>query len=154
MLRAITPVIDGQEKVEAILDPGCQVVAMSEEISLALAIPYDLTVWLSMMLANGEVDKMLRIVRNVPFLVSDITLYMQVHVLWAPAYNILLRCPFNVLTKSVVCNYSDENQTVTIQDPNTGCMATVLTIPRGSFRFANQCGPSNRCSAHLQSQDF
>ena len=26
MLRAITPVIDGQEKVEAILDPGCQVV--------------------------------------------------------------------------------------------------------------------------------
>ena len=110
---------------------------MSEEISLALTIPYDPMVRLSMMSANREVDKTLGIACNVPFLVGDITLYMQVHVLWAPAYNILLRCPFDVLTKSVICNYSDKNQTVTIQDPNTGHMATVPTIPRGSFHFAN-----------------
>src|SRR5258708_16961727 len=89
-LRAINPVIDGQEKVEAILDPRCQVVAMSEEISLALAIPYNLMVWLSMMSANGEVDKMLGIARNVPFLVGDITLYIQVHILRVPVYDILL----------------------------------------------------------------
>src|SRR5258708_16973771 len=61
MLRAITLVIDGQEKVEAILDPGCQVVAMLEEISLTLTIPYDPTVWLSMMSATGAVDKTLGI---------------------------------------------------------------------------------------------
>src|SRR5258708_21778295 len=114
MLRAITPVIDRQEKVEAILDPRCQVVTMSEEISLALAIPYNLTVRLSMMSANGEVDKTLGIARNVPFLVGNITLYMQVHILRAPAYDILLACPFDVLTKSVICNYLDKNQTVTI----------------------------------------
>src|SRR5713226_3889643 len=111
---------------------------MSEEISLALTIPYDPMVRLSMMSANREVDKTLGIACNVPFLVGDITLYMQVHVLWAPAYNILLGRPFDVLTKLVICNYSDKNQTVTIQDPNTGCMATVPTIPHGSFRFANR----------------
>jgi len=147
-LRAITPVINGQEKVEAILDPRCQVVAMLEEISLTLAIPYDLTVQLSMMSANGEVDKTLGIAHNVPFLVGDIILYMQVHILRAPAYDILLGRPFNVLTKLVICNYLDENQTVTIRDPNTGHMATVPTIPHGSFRFANRRRPSNRCSMH------
>src|SRR5258708_10150817 len=114
MLRAITPVIDRQEKVEAILDPGCQVVAMSEEISLVLAIPYDPTVRLSMMSANGEVDKMLGIACNVPFLVSDITLYIHVHILREPVYDILLIPPFDVLTKLVICNYLNENQTVTI----------------------------------------
>ena len=37
-LRAILPTVDRQDKIEAILDPGCQVVAMSEEVCNALAI--------------------------------------------------------------------------------------------------------------------
>ena len=40
-LRAILPTVDGQDKIEAILDPGCQVVAMSEEVCNVLAIAYD-----------------------------------------------------------------------------------------------------------------
>ncbi len=153
-LRVITPVVDRQEKVEAILDPGCQVVAMSEEILLALAIPYDPTICLSMISANGNVDETLGIACNVPFLVGNITLYLQVHVLQAPAYDILLGCPFDVLTKLVIRNYSDENETITICDPNTGCTATVPTVQRGSFHFANQCRPSHTCTTHPQSQDF
>ena len=35
-LRAILPVIDGQERVEAILDPGCQIVTMSEQVLTAV----------------------------------------------------------------------------------------------------------------------
>jgi hypothetical protein len=137
-LRAILPVVDGQDKVEAILDPGCQVVAMSEEICNALALHYDPTIRLHMMSANGGVDQSLGLARNVPFLVGDITLYLQIHVLRAPAYDILLGRPFDVLTQSVVRNYANENQTVTIKDPNTGRKATVPTIARGSFRFADR----------------
>ena len=91
-----------------------------------------------MMSANGGVDQSLGLARNVPFLVGDITLYLQVHILRKPAYDILLGRPFDVLTQSIVRNYADENQTVTIIDPNTSRKATVPTIPRGSFRFADR----------------
>jgi hypothetical protein len=80
-LHAILPTVDGQDKVEAILNPGCQVVAMSEEVCNALALHYDPTIWLHMMSANGSIDQSLGLACNVPFLVGDITLYLQVHIL-------------------------------------------------------------------------
>ncbi len=137
-LRAILPVVDNQEKVEAILDPGCQIVAMSEEVCNALALPYDPTIRLNMVSANGGVNQSLGLARNVPFLVGEITLYLQVHILRSPAYDILLGRPFDILTQSVVRNYRDENQTITILDPNTSKKATVPTIQRGSYRFAER----------------
>ena len=91
-----------------------------------------------MVLANSGVDQLLGLAGNVPFLVGTITLYLQVHVLHAPAYDILLGHPFNILTQSVVRNFADENQTITILDPNTGRKVTVPTIPRGTFRFTEQ----------------
>jgi hypothetical protein len=151
-LRAILPVVDGQDKVEAILDPGCQIVAMSEEVCNALALPYDPTIRLSMVSANGGVNQSLKLARNVPFVVGEITLYLQVHVLRAPAYDILLGRPFDVLMQSVVHNFADENQTVTILDPNTGRKATIPTIPRGSFRFADRRSPIDIGST--KTQDF
>ena len=150
VLRAILLVIDGQDRVEAILDPRCQIVAMSKEVLNALALPYDPSVRLNMVSANGGIDQSLGLARNVPFLVGDIVLYLQVHVLHAPAYDILLGHPFNVLTQSVVWNFLDENQTVTILDPNTGRKATVPTIQCGSFRFAEWC--ARKCPVH--SADF
>ena len=147
-LCAILPMVDRQDKVEAILDPGCQIVAMSEEVCNALALHYDPTIRLNMMSANGGVDQSLGLARNVPFLIGDLTLYLQVHVLRNPAYDILLGRPFDVLTQSVVRNYPDENQTITLLDPNTGKRATVPTIPRGSFRFADR--RAKRCSIHAQ----
>ncbi len=89
-LRTILPMVDGSEKVEAILDPGCQIVAMSEEVCNALAIPYNPSIRLNMVLANGGVDQSLSLARNVPFLVREITLYLQVHILSSLAYDILL----------------------------------------------------------------
>ena len=144
-LRMILPTVDGQDKIEAILDFSCQVVAMSEEVCNALALHYDPTIWLNMMSANGGVDQSLGLACNVLFLVGDIMLYLQVHIPHASAYDILLGRPFDVLTQSIVCNYADENQTITIIDPNTSHQATVLTIPRGSFKFADR---------RIKKQDF
>ena len=89
-LRAIIPLVDGQDKVEAILDPGCQIIAMSEEVSNTLALPYDPTIWLNMVSANSGMDQSLGLAHNVPFLVRDITLYLQVHILYDPTYDTLL----------------------------------------------------------------
>src|SRR6266446_2734609 len=100
-----------------------------------------------MVSVNGGVDQSLGISHNIPFLVGDIMLYLQVHVLWAPAYNILLGHPFDVLMQSVIHNFSDDNQTVTILNPNTGHRATVLTIPHRSFCFAEWRMQKHKCKA-------
>ena len=73
-----------------------------------------------------------------PFLIGDITLYLQVHVLRSPAYDILLGRPFDVLTESVVRNFANEEQTITIHDPNGGHSATVPTFARGKRRAAQR----------------
>ena len=69
-LQVILPIIDGQKKVKVILDPGCQIVAMSEEVCTALALPYDPDIWLNMVSANGGVNQSLSLTQNVPFLVG------------------------------------------------------------------------------------
>jgi hypothetical protein len=140
-LHAILPIIDGQDKIEAILNPGCQIMAMSEEIANALALSYDPTIKLNMISANGGIDQSLGLARNVPFLVGDITHFFQVHILRGPAYDILLGRPLDVLTQSVVRNFTNESQTITIVDPNSGRLATVPTIKHGSFHFAERMSP-------------
>jgi hypothetical protein len=119
---------------------------MSEEVGNALALPYDPTIRLNMVSANGGVDQSLGLARNVPFAVGDITLYLQVHVLRAPAYDILLGRPFDVLTRSVIRNFANEDQTVTILDPNTGKRATIPTVARGTFRFSERRGKQQKCA--------
>jgi hypothetical protein len=130
-LRSIFPVVNNQCEVEAILDPGSQIIAMSEDMCLDLALPYDPSVILTMQSANGAVDKSLGLARNVPICIGGITLYVQIHVIRSPAYDILLGRPFDTLTASVIQNYQNEDQTITILDPNSGQRATIPTTPRG-----------------------
>jgi hypothetical protein len=133
-LRSIFPLVDHQRHVEAILDPGSQIIAMAEEICFDLGLAYDPSVVLNMQSANGEVDQSLGLARNVPVQIGDITLYVQVHIIRSPAYDILLGRPFDILTESVVRNFANEDQTVTIFDPNSGRRATVPTSARGRPR--------------------
>ena len=81
-----------------------------------------------MQLANREVDKTLGLTRNVPILVGDITLYVQFHIVRNPACDVLLGQPFDILVESIVWNYSNEDQTITIHDPNSGRIATVICL--------------------------
>ncbi|KAJ7660652.1 hypothetical protein DFH06DRAFT_1268967 [Mycena polygramma] len=137
-IRSILPIVDHRQVVESIIDGGSQIVAMSEAICHELGLPYDPRIVLKMQSANGSISPSLGLARNVPFRIGDITLYLQVHVVRSPAYDILLGRPFDVLTQSVVRNYSDENQTITICDPNSGKIATVPTVPRGPPRTRSQ----------------
>jgi hypothetical protein len=130
-LRSIHPLVDHQQHIEAILDPGSQIIAMAEEVCFDLGLAYDPAIILNMQSANGEVDQSLGLARNVPIVIGDITLYIQIHIIRSPAYDILLGRPFDILTESVVRNFSNEEQTVTIFDPNSGRRATVPTSPRG-----------------------
>jgi len=133
-LRAINIIVNNSLKVEGILDPGCQIIAMSEEVCHALGLAYDPTIILNMQSANGEVDRSLGLARNVPCRMDTITVYLQVHIIRAAAYNLLLGRPFDVLTRSTVTNYPNEDQTITIHDPNSGRTVTIPTLERSNHR--------------------
>jgi hypothetical protein len=107
---------------------------MSEYLCTDLGLIYDPSIVLNMQSANGEVDQLLGLARNVPMRLSEITLYVQIHVIRSPAYDILLGRPFDILTESVVRNFANEDQTITICDPNSGLHATIPTMPRGHPR--------------------
>ncbi|KAF7342425.1 hypothetical protein MVEN_01831600 [Mycena venus] len=137
-IRSILLVIDNKQMVECIVDPGSQIIAMSEAVCHDLGLMYDPRIILQMQSANGSVSPSLGLARNVPFLIGNITLYLQVHVVRNPAYDVLLGRPFDVLTQSIVHNFANENQTITICDPNTGQVSTVPTVPRGPPRVRQQ----------------
>ncbi|KAF9803503.1 hypothetical protein IEO21_09661 [Rhodonia placenta] len=128
---SIIALIDNKEQIECIVDPGSQIVAMSEEVCLGLNLLFDPTIQLNMQSANGEVDRSLGLIRNVPFRIGEIVLYLQAHVIRNTVYDILLGRPFDVLTQSVVKNFADENQTITILCPNTSETVTIPTILSG-----------------------
>ena len=44
MLRSIMMMVDRKENIECILDPGCQIVAMAEDICHNLGLMYDPTI--------------------------------------------------------------------------------------------------------------
>ncbi|KAF8194899.1 hypothetical protein K438DRAFT_1761178 [Mycena galopus ATCC 62051] len=143
-IRSILPIIDNQQQVESSVDDSSQIIAMSEDVCHELALTYDPRIVLRMQSANKSVTPSLDLARNVPFTFRDITLYLQVHVVRNPAYDVLLGRPFSVLTQSIVRNFANEDQTITICDPNTGNIATIPTIPRGPPRIRAQGFPNLR----------
>src|SRR4051812_33411015 len=106
-LRAITPRINGDLLVQSILDPGCQIVAMSRAVWNALkTTSLNPNYRISVQSANGTKDPSLGLVENLPFTFGGITVLFQVHVLENPAYDILLGRPFNVVCQTLIKNFS------------------------------------------------
>lgn len=134
-LRAIYALVSDQGDIECVVDPGSQIVSMSEATCHALGLHYDPSIILNMQSANGTVDPSLGLARNVPFRIGDLVIYLQVHVIREAAYDILLGRPFDVLTASVIRNYRNEDQTITVHCPNTGATTTIPTFARGSARY-------------------
>jgi hypothetical protein len=121
--------IANESSVECIVDPGSQIIAMSQQLCHELGLTYDPSIRLHMQSANGEINRSLGLARNVPAQIGNITLYLQIHVIHSPAYDVLLGRPFDVLTCSIIKNYSNEDQTITIRNPNTGKSVVIPTVP-------------------------
>ncbi|KNZ77871.1 hypothetical protein J132_03147 [Termitomyces sp. J132] len=90
--------IDNKEEVKCIHNSGSQIISMSTEIASNLGLFYDPNIVLNMQSANGTLDRSLGLAHNVPCTIGSIMVYLQIHVLWSPAYDILLGHPFDVLT--------------------------------------------------------
>jgi hypothetical protein len=101
-IRSVLMEIKGRNSVESVIDPGSSIIAMSEDVCHDLGLAYDPLIRLGMQSANGSINEMLGLVHNIPCEIGNITLFMQLHVIRDPAYDILLGCPFDVLTESVI----------------------------------------------------
>lgn len=130
-IRSLFALVCNSQKLECTVDPGCQIIAMAESECHSLGLGYDPAIRLNMESANGTCDWSLGLSRNVPFNIGNITLYFQVHIIASPSYSVLLGRPFDVLTESVIRNFANEDQTITITDPNSGRQITIPTFPRG-----------------------
>jgi hypothetical protein len=130
VIQSIMAFVDNRYQVECILDPGCQVITMSASRCNKLGLTYDPSIRLNMQLADGNCNLSLDPVHNVTFLISSLIFYLQVHIVQSPAYDVLLRRPFDILTESIIRNFANEDQTITIHNPNTSRKITIPTVPR------------------------
>ena len=130
-LRAVYPLINGEARVESLLDGGSQIVSMSMETAIELKIAWDPDITVHMESANRALEQTLGLARNVPLVFGHIVVYLQVHVIRQPAYKILLGRPFDSVTESLVKNEKDGSQTLTLTDPNTGERCAMNTHERG-----------------------
>jgi hypothetical protein len=118
-IRSIYMNVNGERNIESVVDPGSSITAMLEDVCHELGLTYNPKIHLPMQLANGSIDETLGLAHNVPCNLSLIILYMQIHIVHNPTYNILLGQPFDVLTESIIQNYQNEAQTITICDLNS-----------------------------------
>ncbi|PIL31779.1 hypothetical protein GSI_06483 [Ganoderma sinense ZZ0214-1] len=128
-IRTIWGVFAGAEVVECILDGGCQFIAMSEECALRLKLPYDPSVTLRAVAANGSTDRVLGLARNVPLtLPGMITVHLQVYIIRNASYDVLLGRPFESFLSARIENRADAEQLVTVRCPNTNITVTIPTL--------------------------
>jgi hypothetical protein len=130
-LRTVYPLINGVGEVEALLDPGSQIVSMSKSVATMLQVPWDPDITVHMESANKALEKTLGLAKNVPFVFGPITVYLQVHVIEKVAYKVLLGRPFDTITESEIKNSMDGSQSLTLTDLNTGERCVMQTHERG-----------------------
>ncbi|KAF9456071.1 hypothetical protein BDZ94DRAFT_1315524 [Collybia nuda] len=84
------PMVEGLHEVEAILDPGSEVVAISEAVWLTLNCPLNPDYRISLQATNCMTDLSNGLVENLKLEIGEIKFYLQAHVVREPAYDILL----------------------------------------------------------------
>jgi hypothetical protein len=114
-----------------VIDGGSQIVAIDAWVAQGLGLQWDPTSVIHMQSANGQLKPTLGVCRNVPFEFGEITVYLQLHVVEKAPFQVLLGRPFDVLTESVVQNFPDGDQWVTVTCPNKGIKSVIPTYTRG-----------------------
>ncbi|KZV59520.1 hypothetical protein PENSPDRAFT_595290, partial [Peniophora sp. CONT] len=134
-IREITSVLDNQGSVNCIIDPGCSIITISQGVAHEFGVVYDSNRTIPLQSANGQIDHSLGLARNVPFKLGNLTLYVQAHVIRTPAYDVLFGRPFDALGETIIRNYCDGSQDITVHDPNSDTVVTVPTRPRSETQF-------------------
>jgi hypothetical protein len=131
MLRALWPLVNNRYFVECVLDGGSQIIAISERVWKQLGVPKNPEITISMQSANGTEERTLGLVTNLPFDFDDLRVYLHAHVVRDAPYDILLGRPFDILLQTQLDNRGNEDQYITLKDPNGSKTHTYATEPKG-----------------------
>jgi len=80
---------------------------------------------------NRSLSRTYGLAKNVPFILGDVMVLLQAHVMDVAPYKILLGRPFDTITESTIINDCEGNQTINIMCPNTGTRAVIPTYKQG-----------------------
>jgi hypothetical protein len=89
-IRLIVMDINSKDPVESVVNGRSAIVAMAKAVCHELVLSYDPGIMIPMQSMNGGIDHSLGLARNIPCNIGNITLYMQIHIICNPAYDILL----------------------------------------------------------------
>jgi len=131
-LRVVPAVINGIGE-EVLLDSGSQIVSMTKKVAAANKVSWDPSLSIQMQSANGSLSRTCGLARNIPFTLGGVTVLLQVHVMDAAPYTVLLGRPFDIIIESRIVNDKEGNQTVCITCPNTGTKVVIPTYKRGEL---------------------
>jgi len=132
-LRVVPAVINGVGEEEVLLDSGSQIVSMTKKVAATNKVSWDPSLSIQMQSANGLLSRTCGLARNIPFTLGGVTVLLQVHVMDAAPYTVLLGWPFDTITESRIVNDKEGNQTVCITCPNTGTKVAIPTYKRGEL---------------------
>ena len=130
-LRAIYTTINQVGQEECLLDNGSMIVSMAKEVAVQLGLTWDPSIQINMESASNHVEKTLGLARNVSFSVGGLDLLLQVHILEAPPYRVLLGRPFDTHASSIIQTRPDGASELVLTDPNTKRIAIIPTYKRG-----------------------
>jgi len=103
-LRVIPVLVNGVTEEEALLDSGSQIVSMTRDVAAANKISWDPGLSIQLQSANGSLSRTCGLAKNVPFMLGDVTVLLQVHIMETAPYKILLGRPFDTITESTIIN--------------------------------------------------
>ena len=132
-LRVVPAVINGVGEEEVLLDSGSQIVSMTKKVAAANKVSWDPSLSIQMQSMNGLLSRMCRLARNVLFTLGGVTVLLQVYVMDAAPYTVLLGWPFDTITENRIVNDKEGNQTVCIICPNTGTKVAIPAYKRGEL---------------------
>ncbi|KAF5320913.1 hypothetical protein D9619_000033 [Psilocybe cf. subviscida] len=129
-LRAIPVEIPGAGKIEAVLDDGCQIVAISKTVweKSGLALRSDHV--MSMESANSQTNDTMGLLPDLAVTIGGHTFYVQCQVIDNAPYQMLLGRPFLTFTQASVRHFLNGDSHITLVDPNTQAVITIPTHAR------------------------
>ena len=134
-LRAIYPTINGVAEYECVVDGGSQIVSMALKVAQELGLSWDPDIKIQLQSANKTVDHSMGLAKNILFLFGTIMIYLQVHIIRDPAYQVLLGRLFDAITESNIQNLADGGQMIMLRDPNSGVASTLTTFEHGKPKY-------------------
>ena len=101
LLRTIDIILNGTTPITRILDSGCQVVIICQDIWEKLGVPLKQDWVMFMELANGQSYVAIGTLLRIQFTIGQINLYCTVHIVQEAPFECLIGQPLTTLAQTV-----------------------------------------------------